>query len=162
MIVFCEECGARNVVDPDKIKSVSDIPKCEKCHDALRIALPQISHVSQDSDEANECMELRFKTEVKEIDQNRPSVTMGRQSHNNLVVEDNRVSRSHARIVYRQKQFILIDHSTNGTYVFVKGQKGMNLKQNELPLTGSGIFGLGRKVAPDSPEAIHFDIKSTG
>jgi hypothetical protein len=83
---------------------------------------------------------------------------MGRQSHNNLVVEDSRVSRSHARIVFRQNEFVLIDHSTNGTYVFVKGEKGMNLKQNELLLQGSGIFGLGRKVAPDSPEAIHYAV----
>jgi predicted component of type VI protein secretion system len=106
------------------------------------------------------CLELRFRDNIIEISRNRPSVTMGRQSHNNLVVEDSRVSRSHARIVYRQDKFVLIDHSTNGTYVFIKGGKGMNLRQNELALTGSGIFGLGRRVAPDSDEAIHFSIKN--
>ncbi|MDM8516987.1 FHA domain-containing protein [Desulfobacterales bacterium HSG16] len=162
MIVFCEECGARNIVDPDKLKEQSELPRCMTCDDILRIALPQSSGKPEKVPVTPGLrLKLKFKNSVVEISQVRPSVTMGRQGHNNLVVEDSRVSRSHARIVYRQKQFILIDHSTNGTYVFVKGKKGMNLKQNEIQLAGSGIFGLGRKVAPDSPEAIHFAIAKT-
>jgi len=95
---------------------------------------------------------------IIEISQERPNVTMGRQRHNDLVVQDNRVSRSHARFEYRKGKFVLIDQSTNGTYVFIKGKKGMNLKQDELPVHGSGIIGLGRKVTSDSPQAIHFTI----
>ena len=53
---------------------------------------------------------------------------------------------------------MLVDQSTNGTYVFVKGKKGLNLRQDELPLNGSGFIGLGRKVAANSPEAIHFTV----
>ncbi len=159
MIVFCEECGSRNIVDDDEINGATP-PRCQSCKDILRIPLAQqAGGKTAAAREAGFRLELRFKDDVIEISQQRPSVTMGRQSHNNLVVEDSRVSRSHARIVLRQNQFILIDHSTNGTYVFIKGEKGMNLKQNEFPLQGSGIFGLGRRVAPDSPEAIHFDVK---
>lgn len=161
MIVFCEECGARNILDPEKVKKSA--PRCNNCNEVLRLDVGQTiaSAVGKQTPvPKNLRMELQFREQTFEISQNRPSVTMGRQGHNNLVVEDNRVSRSHARIVLRQDKFVLIDHSTNGTYVFVKGEKGLNLKQNELPLTGSGIFGLGRKVAPDSPEAIHFNIKS--
>ncbi len=162
MIVFCEECGSKNVVEPEALQGDASPPKCKECGDILRIPVSSASQPQiVDPKTLSYRLELRFKDNVIEISQTRPSITMGRQSHNNLVVEDNRVSRSHARIVYRQDKFVLIDHSTNGTYVFVKGQKGMNLKQNELALAGSGIFGLGRKVAPDSPEAIHFAVRDS-
>lgn len=155
MIVFCEECGSRNIVDKEAAKEGA-APRCDSCKTILLLhGSPLSASISQ---KKGPRLELKFQDIAMEISQARPSITMGRQSHNNLVVEDTRVSRSHSRIVYRQDEFVLIDHSTNGTYVFIKGEKGMNLKQNELLLQGSGIFGLGRKVAPDSPEAIHFKV----
>ncbi len=157
MIVFCEECGVRNIVETEALNGeVAESPRCSACKTILFI--PGLANIPALSKGAR--LELRFKETLIEISQARPSVTMGRQSHNNLVVEDSRVSRSHARIVFRQDEFVLIDHSTNGTYVFIKGEKGVNLKQRELLLQSSGIFGLGRKVAPDSPEAIHFNLKN--
>jgi len=159
IVVFCEECGARNVVETDTLKEKAP-PRCQECDTILRLPGSLNLQSPPETLTPQACLELRFRDNVIEISRTRPSVTMGRQSHNNLVVEDSRVSRSHARIVYRQDKFVLIDHSTNGTYVFIKGGKGMNLKQNELALSGSGIFGLGRRVAPDSDEAIHFTIRT--
>ncbi len=156
MIVFCEECGSRNIVDAEAAKEGA-APRCDSCNTVLVLHGSPFA-ASSISQKKGPRLELKFRDAAMEISQSRPSITMGRQSHNNLVVEDSRVSRSHARIVFRQNEFVLIDHSTNGTYVFIKGEKGMNLKQNELLLQGSGIFGLGRKVAPDSPEAIHFSV----
>jgi len=37
---------------------------------------------------------------------------------------------------------------------------GVNLRRSELSLEGSGIITLGRKVTPDSPKAIHFNLLS--
>lgn len=105
------------------------------------------------------CMELQFQGNMIKIDQNRPIVTLGRQSHNDLVVNDNRVSRTHARIEYRRGKFVLIDQSTNGTAALLQGKKSINLKRDEAPLLGNGIISLGREANPDSPLAIHFNIK---
>ena len=104
-------------------------------------------------------MELRFHDQHLEVDENRPTVTLGRQSHNDVVVNDNRVSRSHSRIEYRRGKFVLIDQSTNGTYVLIQGKKSLNIKRDEAPLIGNGIIGLGREVTDESPFAIHFQIK---
>jgi len=104
-------------------------------------------------------MEVQFRGRVIEVDSNRPSATMGRQSHNDVVVADNRVSRTHARIEYRRGKFVLIDQSSNGTYVIIQGKKAINLKRDEAPLIGNGVIGLGREVPPDSPEGIHYSIK---
>jgi hypothetical protein len=103
-------------------------------------------------------MELQFQGQRVDVDQNRPSVTLGRQSHNDVVVNDSRVSRSHARIEYRRGKFVLIDQSTNGTFALIQGKKSINLKRDEAPLLGKGIIGLGREVTDDSPVAIHYSI----
>ncbi len=158
MIVFCEECGQKNILDPENIVNK---PRCQFCNDILRINVKASPTMELGAGPAfNFKLELKFRENVLEINKTRPSITMGRQRYNDLVVEDNRVSRSHARFEYRKDKFVLIDQSTNGTYVFIKGKKGMNLRQDELPLDGNGFIGLGRKVASNSPEAIHFSVKT--
>ncbi len=156
MIVFCEECGQKNILEAATTKGK---PRCKFCNDILRINIPRASVSDGGAAALTYRLELRFREINLEINKSHPSLTMGRQRYNDLVVEDNRVSRSHARFEYRKDKFVLIDQSTNGTYVFIKGKKGMNLRQDELPLDGNGFIGLGRKVAANSPEAIHFTIK---
>lgn len=95
-------------------------------------------------------MELRWGDQIIEVGQNRPNVTLGRQSHNDLVINDIRVSRTHARIEYRRGKFLLIDQSTNGTYALIQGEKSVRLKRDEVPLLGNGVIGLGRKIAQDA------------
>ena len=104
-------------------------------------------------------LELSFGDKIIKIDRNQPSTTLGRQSHNDVVVNDNRVSRSHARIEYRRGKFILIDQSTNGTFVVIQNKKSLHLKRDETQLHGNGIIGLGREVIPDAPMAIQYTIK---
>ncbi len=171
MIIFCEECGQRNILDPDQIqKAPAKRFRCQACGDFLRIADSKTVQLKKPAppadppkDKKNRSdgysrLSLKFRGSMIEVSPSRPSITMGRQRHNAVVVEDNRVSRSHARFEYRQGKFVLIDQSTNGTYVFLKGRKDMNLRQDALSLTGSGFIGLGRKVTADSPEAINFSI----
>jgi len=84
---------------------------------------------------------------------------MGRQSHNDVIVNDNRVSRTHARIEYRRGKFVLVDQSSNGTFALIQGKKSISLKRDEATLLGNGIIALGREPDPDSPEIIRFAIK---
>ncbi|MCG6895211.1 MAG: adenylate/guanylate cyclase domain-containing protein [Desulfobacteraceae bacterium] len=104
-------------------------------------------------------MEVKFGNQIVEVDENRPSITLGRQIHNDIVVNDNRVSRSHARIEYRRGKFFLIDQSTNGTYSLIQGKKSVNLRRDEAQLLGGGIIGLGREVTAESPSAVQYTIK---
>lgn len=114
---------------------------------------------SRDALKIESRMELTFQGRTIEVDQNRPSITLGRQIHNDLVVNDTRVSRSHARIEYRRGKFMLIDQSTNGTFALIQGKKSITLRRDETTLLGSGIIGLGREVTDDSPVAVHYSIK---
>jgi len=105
-------------------------------------------------------LELTYQGQTIALDENRPRATMGRQKKNDLVVDNDRVSRSHARIEYNQGKFTLIDQSSNGTIMKIKGQKSVLLKREGAQLKGSGLIGLGRKVKPESKVALHFVIKS--
>lgn len=166
MIVFCEECGERNIVDPNVIQTQK--VRCRACNDVLRIYTPQAQTNNAsaalssgvDSKTSNPKMELRYHDRILEVSKAQPVITIGRQEHNDLEVIDTRVSRSHARIEYRNGQFILVDQSTNGTYVFTLEKQGVNIRKTEFMLLGSGVIGLGRKVDFDSPEAVHFSIKN--
>lgn len=105
-------------------------------------------------------LELTYHGQTIKLDENRPSATLGRQRHNDVVINNSRVSRSHARIEYNRGKFVLIDQSSNGTAVRIQGKKSILLKQEETQLLGKGVIGLGQDVTPESETAVHFAIKS--
>lgn len=91
-----------------------------------------------------------------EIDQRRPFAALGRHSDNEIVVTEAFASRLHCRVEYRRGKFVLVDQSTNGTYVAVRGKDSVFLYREEMVLEGTGVIGLGREVEPDGEGAIHF------
>ena len=93
------------------------------------------------------------------VDSARPAVSLGRQDHNELILNYERISRSHARIEYRRGRFHLIDHSSNGTYIQQPGKDILFIKRDEALLSDSGIISLGRIATPGSPGAVHFAIE---
>jgi hypothetical protein len=105
------------------------------------------------------CLELKKGDSIIKVDQRKPSITMGRQHKNDLVLNYKRISRFHARIEYRRGKFVLIDNSSNGTYVHLPNQDSIYIKRDETLLSGTGIISLGRQATPGSPGAIHFTVK---
>jgi class 3 adenylate cyclase len=105
-------------------------------------------------------LELTYQGQALILNENRPSATLGRQQHNDVIVRDSRVSRSHARIEYKRGKFSLIDQSSNGTLVRIQDQKTILLRREAIHLQGNGVIGLGQKVTAESETAIHFAVKS--
>ncbi len=96
------------------------------------------------------------ETEVLLDDRRRPSATIGRGEENDLVVKGNLVSRLHARIEAGKNRFMLVDQSTNGSFVQnAKGDEAF-VRRDSVPLSGSGIIGLGRAPEPDSYHTVEF------
>jgi adenylate cyclase len=104
-------------------------------------------------------MEIKYRDSEFVIDENKPALTLGRQIHNDVVVNDTRVSRSHSRIEYNRGKFVLIDQSSNGTGVLIQGKKNITIKRDEASLIGNGVICLGREADPSSDLAIHYTIK---
>ncbi len=105
-------------------------------------------------------MVLAVRGKEVAVNQVSPVITLGRDTTNGVVINDPKVSRLHARIELRKDKFILIDQSTNGTYVLrVDGQMA-NVRRYEILLPEAGVIGLGQQTTPDSPLAIRFRIKN--
>ena len=81
---------------------------------------------------------------------------MGRADDNDLVVKGNLISRIHAKIEMRRGKFVLIDQSTNGTFIQnVRGQETF-VRRDTAELADEGTIGLGRTEEPGSSLAIYF------
>jgi class 3 adenylate cyclase len=99
---------------------------------------------------------LTYRDQSVVVDDHRKAINLGRAEENDLVIKGNLISRIHARIEMRRGKFILIDQSTNGTFLeSVQGQESF-VRRDSTELTGEGIIGLGRVAKPGTPLAIHF------
>jgi class 3 adenylate cyclase len=101
-------------------------------------------------------LRLRFQGEEIVLDDHRTHVTIGRADDNDIIVKGNLISRLHARIEASKARFVLVDQSTNGT--FVQGAAGDEqfVRRDSLPITGEGLIGLGRSPERDSLQTIRF------
>lgn len=81
----------------------------------------------------------------------RPTASMGRDLASDVVIRDPRASRSHARIERRRDKFVLIDMSSNGTYLRIQGEPEMVLKREEAILRGRGQIAFGHTAAATPP-----------
>jgi len=102
---------------------------------------------------------LRFRETTVEITDEKKSVNMGRADDNDLVVKGNLISRIHARIERRRGKFMLVDQSTNGTFLqSVEGEETF-VRRDSTELVGEGVIGLGRVAKPGTPLAIHYVLE---
>jgi adenylate cyclase len=103
---------------------------------------------------------LRCQGTELTVDLERPDATFGRGRGSDLVVNDDFVSRLHARIEYRQGKFLLSDQSTNGTFIRTHGGRQVYLRRDQVQLEGSGVISLGREIDPQSPLLISFHCQA--
>jgi class 3 adenylate cyclase len=86
-------------------------------------------------------------------------VILGRSVQATYTIDDNRVSRSHARIDWHGGIFQLTDLSYNGTYVrFDHDPELIGLRRGGCTLHGSGIIGLGTPPTDALSPSVRFEI----
>lgn len=85
---------------------------------------------------------------------------IGRNEECHLVVGAAFASRQHARVEYRRGKFVLVDESTNGTYVaHGDGEAEMAYLRNEpFALLGTGRFWLGSLPEDQDSEPVQFEV----
>ena len=99
---------------------------------------------------------LNFKDSTVEVTDQHKSINLGRADDNDVVVKGNLISRIHAKIEMRRGKFVLIDQSTNGTFVQnVQGNEQL-VRRDSTELGEEGTIGLGRAEEPGSPLAIYY------
>ena len=91
-----------------------------------------------------------------ELSNAKPSLSIGRDPQNDLVIGDRKASRMHAHIERRRDKFVLIDHSSNGTYVTLDNEAEIALRREELVLRGRGRVSFGHAYQDDPSEILSF------
>ncbi|MEM7364552.1 MAG: adenylate/guanylate cyclase domain-containing protein [Pseudomonadota bacterium] len=118
----------------------------EKSDDVTRIEIPTM--------DAAETKDLRLTFRGQEI---RISSTelrtfiIGRGAQSDLLCQTRLASRAHATIEFNRGNFMLIDQSSNGT--FVKTDDGdIFLRRQQMMLWGSGTIALGEEIDKEDPD----------
>ncbi|MEX2494517.1 MAG: adenylate/guanylate cyclase domain-containing protein [Woeseia sp.] len=99
---------------------------------------------------------LQFRDTTIVVDDRKKNINMGRADDNDLVVKGNLISRIHARVEKRRGKFLLVDQSTNGTFLQNAQGEEIFVRRDSAELSGEGIIGLGRVAQAGTPLAIHF------
>jgi class 3 adenylate cyclase len=103
-------------------------------------------------------LELVHGTRAFELGLAMKAVAIGRDAQNDVVIADRLASRMHARIERRRDKFVLVDQSSNGTYVTIDGEGEVQLRREELMLRGRGHISFGHSYAADPEETLAFVV----
>ncbi|MEO8670894.1 MAG: adenylate/guanylate cyclase domain-containing protein [Tahibacter sp.] len=99
---------------------------------------------------------LRYRTQTFEIDELAPPFSLGRESTNNVTVDAEWVSRTHAMIEYKRGHWVLGDRSTNGTWVKLGDADELRLHRDEIHLRKTGTISLGQDTALNPDYVVMF------
>jgi len=104
-------------------------------------------------------LEVRLGERCWTLDVEHPVLTMGRSSQCDILVDDTRASRLHAKFEFGKERFTLRDVSTNGTYVQLEDGSSRHVRRDEVDLTSNGVVMLGRPVEPGSPLCLRITLR---
>jgi len=105
---------------------------------------------------AESSLQLIHQGDIFLLNAERPSITIGRSEQADIVIQDLKASRMHARIERRRDKFVFVDLSSNGSYILVKGETEVQLRREEFVLRERGNISLGHPYANDPTEIIEF------
>jgi len=101
-------------------------------------------------------LSLRIGEHSVDFPQETAELVLGRETSCDIVVGEMTASRRHARIERRGAQYVLVDESTNGTYVEIEGDREVLLHRDQLMLRGRGKIAFGTPIV-EAAELLQFD-----
>ncbi|MEO7386419.1 MAG: adenylate/guanylate cyclase domain-containing protein [Gammaproteobacteria bacterium] len=105
-------------------------------------------------------LRLRFRGEELVVGETgKVTITMGRADENDVVIKGNLISRVHARIDVARNRFVLVDESTNGTFIQQDAGEELYVRRDSTVLTGSGIISMGRVAVRGTSLAIEYRVE---
>jgi adenylate cyclase len=99
---------------------------------------------------------LRHGERERVLDETSATITFGRDAQSDVVIDDRKASRLHARLERRRDKFVVIDQSSNGTFVTIDGEPEIMLRREELILRGRGRVSFGHPHLEDPVEFVAF------
>lgn len=103
---------------------------------------------------------LCYRTKQVLLGQERKFAVLGRNLSCDLVIEEPRASREHVTIELKWGGFVLMDRSTNGTYIRGSDTEESFLRWQEMRLPKEGEISLGCPFSENPQELVHFRTPS--
>ena len=101
---------------------------------------------------------LNYAEEIFLLNDSKPLICMGRDIGSDVLVRDPRASRNHARIERIRGQIVLIDESTNGTYVTFEGKKEFVVCKTRCVLHGQGKICFAASAHSQNADCASFEV----
>ena len=115
------------------------------------------AHLAQNAQMA---LKLIYRANIFVVNRSRPTLQMGRDDSNDIVIVSLFASRLHARVQARDGHFVLTDLSTNGTFLLVDEHSSeVHLRREEAVLGGRGWIGLGKSAATHGDHSVRFTLQ---
>jgi adenylate cyclase len=100
-------------------------------------------------------LRLTYYDQLVVCSREKEAIVIGRDDDCDLIVESIVVSRRHCTIKHSGSDFVIHDHSSNGTYITVGDNTEIALRTSELPLPEQGVIAIGEPRAR-FPEIVEF------
>jgi class 3 adenylate cyclase len=121
--------------------------------------VPAIAIGTRDRRAKLQRLRLRYQGQEVLVDDGRANITIGRAEENDLVVKGNLISRLHARVEINRDKFMLVDQSTNGTFVLGKDGEEAFVRRDSMQIRGEGLIGLGKAPDSNSSQVIRYSCE---
>jgi len=84
---------------------------------------------------------------------------IGRDKSNDVVIASPRASRVHARIYARERNFVIVDQSSNGTFLLIDGNDTeVTLRREEAVLGERGWIGVGNPASQHGQHVLRYRL----
>lgn len=107
-------------------------------------------------------LQLSFGGQTMQLFTEGKALTLGRSTECSLIVQTGFASRLHARVLMRRGRFVLLDESTNGTYIMPgglgSGAQEVFIKHEEFLLPDEGVLSLGQSCNVAEARTVRFHV----
>jgi hypothetical protein len=115
-----------------------------------------------DNESPSTRLHVSWLDRTKELSASEPELLVGRALGCGICIDSQFASREHALFTYRDGTFYICDHSTNGTFLRLnqhQQHQDIHLVGKEMPLSGSGLIGLGVPIDQNDKNVIRFRLE---
>jgi adenylate cyclase len=108
-------------------------------------------------------LKLIYRGNIFVVNRSRPTLQMGRDDSNDIVIVSLFASRIHARVHTREGHFVITDLSSNGTFLLVDEHSSeVHLRREEAVLNGRGWIGLGKNATRHGDHSVRYSLQAEG
>ncbi|MFY9314866.1 MAG: adenylate/guanylate cyclase domain-containing protein [Burkholderiales bacterium] len=108
-------------------------------------------------------LKLIYRGNIFVVNRSRPTIQMGRDDSNDIVIVSLFASRIHARVHTREGHFVITDLSSNGTFLMVDEHSSeVHLRREEAVLNGRGWIGLGKNATRHGDHSVRYSLQAEG